>query len=220
MADSSMFSHCDLKKLIPAAHTRNDVLEKGQLKTWFKHVRQIENPVISAYLQTLLLTGARRNELAGLKWADVNLRWNKIQLHDKIEEDGRTIPLTPFCKCLISALPRRNEFVFSSLTSESGHLEEPRIAHKRSLAEAGLPLDLSIHGLRRSFASLSEWVEMPVGIVAQIMGHKPSATAEKHYKRRPIDLLALWHGKLETWILEQAGITFDPSKMKKGLHAV
>ena len=60
--------------------------------------------------------------------------------------------------------------------------------------------------MRRSFATLSEWVEVPVGIVAQIMGHKPSATAEKHYRRRPVDLLRLWHTKIEGWILAEAGI--------------
>jgi hypothetical protein len=38
------------------------------------------------------------------------------------------------------------------------------------------------------------------------MGHKPSATAEKHYRRRPLDLLRMWHVKVEAWILEQAGI--------------
>jgi intergrase/recombinase len=45
-----------------------------------------------------------------------------------------------------------------------------------------------------------------VGVVAQIQGHKPSATAEKHYRQRPLDLLRLWHTKIEGWILEQAGI--------------
>jgi hypothetical protein len=53
---------------------------------------------------------------------------------------------------------------------------------------------------------------MPAGIEAQIMGHKPSATAEKHYKPRPIDLLRLWHTKYERWILEQAGIDFSHAK--------
>jgi intergrase/recombinase len=47
---------------------------------------------------------------------------------------------------------------------------------------------------------------MPQGIVSQIAGHKPSATAEKHYKSRPLDLLALWHGKYEAWMLERAGL--------------
>lgn len=54
---------------------------------------------------------------------------------------------------------------------------------------------------------LAEWVEVPTGIVAQIMGHKPSALAEKHYRRRPLDLLRKWHEKIETWILNEAGIT-------------
>ena len=35
-----------------------------------------------------------------------------------------------------------------------------------------------LHRLRRSFNSLTEWLETPAGVVAQIMGHKPSATAE------------------------------------------
>ena len=34
----------------------------------------------------------------------------------------------------------------------------------------------------------------------------PSALAEKHYRRRPLDLLRKWHEKIETWILEQADI--------------
>ncbi|MEY8174699.1 hypothetical protein AB9D46_27685, partial [Burkholderia multivorans] len=31
-------------------------------------------------------------------------------------------------------------------------------------------------------------------------------TAEKHYKQRPIDLLRMWHTKIETWMLNEAGI--------------
>jgi integrase len=86
---------------------------------------------------------------------------------------------------------------------------EPTKAHNDALEAAGLP-HLTLHGLRRSFSSLSEWVEVPTGVVAQIMGHKPSATAEKHYKVRPLDLLRSWHSKLEAWILEQGGVQFVP----------
>jgi integrase len=127
-----------------------------------------------------------------------------MTIRDKVEGE-RTIPLTPYVASLLSALPRRNAWVFSSPTSESGHITEPRIPHNRALTAAGLP-PLSLHGLRRSFGTLSEWVEMPVGIVAQIQGHKPSATAEKHYRRRPLDLLRKWHTGLEGWILDQADL--------------
>jgi intergrase/recombinase len=56
---------------------------------------------------------------------------------------------------------------------------------------------------------LTEWLEVPAGVVAQIQGHKPSATAEKHYRVRPLDLLRVHHERIEAWILEQAGIVFD-----------
>ena len=68
---------------------------------------------------------------------------------------------------------------------------------------------LTLHGLRRSFKSLTEWLEIPAGVVAQLMGHKPSATAEKHYTVRPLDLLRIHHERIEAWILEQAKVTFD-----------
>ena len=38
---------------------KQDSLLKEQLPVWFDAVRQLQNPVIAAYLQTLLLTGAR-----------------------------------------------------------------------------------------------------------------------------------------------------------------
>lgn len=207
----------EVKKLVPAPKTKpNDSLRKAQIKPWFEAVQKIGNPVTSAYLQGLLLTGARRNELAALRWADVDFQWKSLTIRDKVEGE-RTIPLTPYVEHLLASLPRRNEFVFSSPTAASGRLEEPRNPHNKALAAAGLPA-LSLHGLRRSFGTLSEWVEVPTGIVAQIMGHKPSAIAEKHYIQRELDLLHLWHAKIEAWILEQAGIEFVPGQA--GLRVV
>jgi integrase len=207
----------DVKRKVPTVQVKkNDSLRRAQIKPWFEAVRKIGNPVIAAYLQGLLLTGARRNELAALRWADVDFQWKSLTIRDKVEGE-RTIPLTPYLEHLIAALPRRNEFVFSSPTAASGRLEEPRIQHVKALAAAALPA-LSLHGLRRSFGTLSEWVEVPAGIVAQIMGHKPSAIAEKHYIQRELDLLHLWHVKIEAWILEQAGIELVP--VQAGLRAV
>lgn len=87
----------------------------------------------------------------------------------------------------------------------------------KALAAAALPA-LFLHGLRRSFGTLSEWVEMPAGIAAQIQGHKPQGVREQHYIRRPLDLLRMWHVKIEAWILEQAGIEFVPGQA--GLRVV
>lgn len=192
------------RELLPKKRAKDDCLQREQLKAWFDAVRGLSNPVMAAYLQALFLTGARREELTHLKWDDVDFKWQSMTIHDKVEGE-RVIPLTPYVASILSPLARRNEWVFSSPSAMSGRLQEPRIPHNKALVAAGIE-GLTLHGLRRSFGTLSEWVEVPAGVVAQIMGHKPSATAEKHYRRRPLDLLRMWHEKVESWILEQAGI--------------
>lgn len=204
------------REALGKAGTKTDNLQRGQLPSWFAAVQQLQNPSIAACLQIMLLTGARPGEVLGLRWEDVNTQWKGITIRDKVE-GTREIPLTPYVEFLISALPRRNEWVFSSPTSASGCLTEPNTPHTRACKVAGLE-GLTLHGLRRSFKSLTEWLEVPVGVVAQIQGHKPSATAEKHYTVRPLELLALHHGRIEAWILEQAGIVFEaraePGKLR------
>ncbi|KAA6124491.1 tyrosine-type recombinase/integrase [Cupriavidus cauae] len=196
---------------------KENVLQREQLEAWFVAVRQIDNPIISAYLQVLLLTGARREELAGLRWQDVDFRWKSIRMADKIE-GLRMVPLTPYVARLLDTLPRRNEWVFSSLTSKSGRLTEPSIAHRKACAVAGL--DVSLHDLRRSFATLSEWIETPAGIAAQIQGHAPQGVREQNYIRRPLDLLRMWHSKIEAWLLAQARVAFDPAQSDMRLSVV
>jgi integrase len=186
---------------------KSDVIEKGQLTAWFTAMQQLQNPVIAAYLQTVLLTGARPGEVMTLQWQDLNTQWKGITIRDKIEGE-RVIPLTPYVHHLIATLPKRNKWIFSSPTAKIGHLSEPTYPHTVACKAAGLD-GLTLHGLRRSFKSLTEWLEIPAGVVAQLMGHKPSATAEKHYTVRPLDLLRVHHEKIEAWILEQAGIVFD-----------
>jgi len=206
------------REALGRAGVKQDALLREQLPVWFAAVRQIQNPVAAAYLQTLLLTGTRPGEVLGLRWDDVNTKWRGLTIRDKVEGE-RVIPLTPYVSQLIHTLPRRNAYVFPSASrgKEVGDtLSIPRAQHIAACKVAGIE-GLTLHGLRRSFKSLTEWLEIPAGVVAQIMGHKPSATAEKHYTVRPLDLLRLHHEKIEAWILEQAGVQFvatvEPGKL-------
>ncbi|CAG9163838.1 tyrosine-type recombinase/integrase [Cupriavidus pinatubonensis] len=240
LASMDICANKQLREHLPKPQVKDDCLQREQLSAWFAAVRNIPNPVIATYLQGLLITGARREELAGLRWDDLDFQWGSLTIRDKVEGE-RTIPLPPFLASLLLDLKRRNDvppnvsrlrameahgkkwepspWVFSSPTSADGKLAEPRIAHTKALEVAGLP-HVSLHGLRRSFGTLSEWCEVPVGVVAQIQGHKPSAIAEKHYRRRPLDLLRAWHVKIERWLLEQAGIQFEPEQTTTDLKLV
>ena len=206
------------REALGKAKAKDDSLLKEQLPAWFDAVRSISNPAVAAYLQTLLLTGARPGEVLAMRWNDLNTQWRGLTIRDKVEGE-RVIPLTPYVWHLLAALPRRNEFVFASSRNENTPLTEPNHAHDKACKVAAID-GLTLHGLRRSFGSLSEWLEVPAGVVAQIQGHKPSATAEKHYRVRPLDLLRVHHERIEAWVLEQAGIVFDAKAAPGALRVV
>ncbi len=210
------------REALGKAGVKQDALLKEQLPAWFDAVRNIGNPIAAAYLQVLVLTGARPGEVLGLRWEDVNIKWKGLTIRDKVEGE-RVIPLTPYVSHLLHSLPRRSDWVFPSTArgkdTEGQTLSIPRAPHTAACAVAGIE-GLTLHGLRRSFKSLTEWLEIPAGVVAQIMGHKPSATAEKHYTVRPLDLLRVHHERIEAWILEQAGIVFDAKAAPGALRVV
>ena len=239
------------REVLGRVNKKKDVLQREQLGVWFDAVRNIGNPCIAAYLQVMLLTGARPNEIISMRWENVNTQWKGITIRDKINRvtRERTIPLTPYVAHLLSALPLRNEWVFSSgrqlnmsekniqrrnakrakvagqlsavqgqETPASGHITEPNHAHTAACTVAGIA-DLTLHGLRRSFKSASEWVEVPNGVRQNIMGHVAKSTDED-YTIRPLDLLRLHHEKIEAWILEQAGIVFDAKAAPGALRVV
>ena len=186
---------------LPSNTRRTDVLESAQVPGWWQGVEQLCNRTASAYLRGLLLTGARREELAALTWANVDFQWRKLTIADKVEA-SRTIPLTPYLAQLLATLPRINEFVFAS-AGKAGRIADTRASHSRALLSAGIE-GLTIHGLRRSFSLLGE----AAGAIAQVMGHKPSATAEG-YRPRSVDALRPYLAQIEAYILKQAGVTFD-----------
>lgn len=212
----------ELGDVLPGVNKRRDALEIDQLPAWFAGTDKLRSRAARAYLQALVLTGARREELAGLRWTDVDFQWRKLTIADKVDAT-RVIPLTPYLGCLIDALPRINEWVFASVrqskatkgappqwvqASASGRIAEPRAPHADVLADAGIP-HVSIHGLRRTFSLLGEAAGAPAGAIAQVMGHKPSAIAEG-YRPRSIDALRPYLTQIERFILDKAGIQFDP----------
>ena len=210
----------ELRDEVPSRKSKKfDVLQRGHLKAWFKAATSLNSPVARVYLQALLLTGARREEMANLRWSDVDFQWSAIWVKDKVNAEGRKIPLTPYLRSLFDQLPRRNQWVFSSPIAKDGRYKDPSVSHQRVLKLAEIP-PVTIHGLKRSFLSLVEWTEMPKGVCSQIVGHSESATAERHYVTRPLDLLAIWHAKYEAWILQQAEIDFKPTEGQQILKVV
>ena len=201
---------------LPSNTRRTDALEAAQVPGWWTDVEQLNNRAASVYLRALLLTGARREEMAALKWTDVDFRWRKLTIADKVDET-RVIPLTPYLAQQLATLPHTNEFVFAS-TGKAGRIADARASHAKAMQSAGID-SLTIHGPRRSFSLLGESAGAPAGAIAQVMGHKPSATAEG-YRPRSVDALRPYLAQIESHILEQAGAKVDALAVPGALRIV
>jgi integrase len=201
---------------LPKTTRRVDALGTEQVKGWWLGVEQLGNRTASAYLKTLLLTGARREEIAAMRWEDVDFRWRTLTLADKVDKT-RTIPLGPYLAQMLATLPRVGPYVFSS-ASASGRIADVRSSHAKALAAAGIE-HLTIHGLRRSFALLGEQSGAPAGAIAQVQGHKPSATAEG-YKPRTMDALRPYLNRIEEHILSVAGVQWVELEQPGKLRAI
>ena len=216
LADRDAGKAAAIVESLPSSTRRTDALEAAQVPGWWAGVEQLSNRTASVYLRALLLTGARREELAALTWANVDIQWRKLTIADKVEST-RTIPLSPYLAQLLATLPRQGPFVFAS-TGKAGRIADARASHAKALQSAAIE-GLTIHGLRRSFSLLGEAAGAPAGAIAQVMGHKPSATAEG-YRPRSIDALRPFLEQIEAHILSLAGVQFDAKAAPGALRVV
>lgn len=193
-----------LESLPPNAR-RLDKLMPEQISGWWSAVERLQNHVHSAYLRALVLTGARREELAALRWRDIDWRWCTITIADKVEH-ARTIPLAPYMAQMLASLARSGEYVFHG-TGKAGHIQDARGSMAKVLAECGVA-HLTFHGLRRTFTQVARRI-VPAGVPAQISGHKPSAVAEG-YAILALDELRPYMSIIEAEFLRLAGVNYVP----------
>ena len=184
---------------------RKDLLEVGQLEDFFTNMDLMKNRTFAGYLTVILLTGARREELAPLKWSDIDFRWKKFTIHNKTTEDVeriRVLPLTPYIESVLKAMPKTNDYVFASKRSELGYVQDSRKSLARVLLAAKLP-HLTVHGFRRTYSLLSEEAGCSSGAMEQIIGHVVKSMDE-HYKPRTVEQLRPWLERYENFVIEKA----------------
>lgn len=212
--------HPKVQKVLAAQSPhRTNALQKSQLPDWFEALDGCGNKTMAAYLKVLLLTGARKESLATLKWKDIDFRWKAVSIHDKIaktKERRREIPLLPYTESIINALPRikGNEYVFASSRGEGKHIVDARDTMSKALAVAKIR-HCTMHDLRRSYSKHAETAGVVDGAIRQFMGQKPSSTGQKYTSREVDDLRDLVE-VAERYIVEQARIDFDFDGAKSG----
>lgn len=140
-----------------------------------------EQPAMKDFLWMLLLTGARRSNVAAMRWDHIDTQLAIWCIPDDEHKNGasHTVALSI---AALAVLARRkaahsSPWVFPSPRSKSGHLEDPKRAWHRVMKNAGLA-NLTIHDLRRTVGSYMAIQGESLLIIGKALGHKdPRSTA-------------------------------------------
>ena len=127
-----------------------------------------------------LSTGARRGELLGLRWSDVDWHREVAVLHDTKNGNRRALPLTSHSLAHLRTLAevRRidSAMVFAG---KSGRSTFPRTAWESALRAARIE-DFRFHDLRHSAASYLAMNGATLAEIAEVLGHKTLAMVKRY----------------------------------------
>ena len=137
------------------------------------------SPYVVAAIKLLVFTGARRNEVLGLRWDWIDLDRGEARLPDS-KSGAKTLHLPPPALQVLAELPRLqgNPHVIVGQKTGSAMVDiEKRWRAIR--AAAGLD-DVRIHDLRHAFASIAASRGMGLPIIGKMLGHTQAATTHRY----------------------------------------
>jgi integrase len=146
-------------------------------------------PVAIAATRFLALTGWRRGEALGLRWPELDLARRTATLPDS--KTGRSIrPLSHAARDVLCGVPRMaSERVFPATRGDDPMSGFPKLWAR--IAKMGqLPVDVTPHVLRHSFASLAADLGYSELTIAALVGHKGQTITSRYVHAADAALLA------------------------------
>jgi integrase len=158
---------------------RDRVLSDDELVRVWRAAEKIGGP-FGALVQLLALTGQRRDEVAGMRWDELDLEarlWTLPRGRVKTDQ-GHVVPLSAAAVTIISSIPRIAESPFV-LTTNGTAPSSGYSKGKRKL-DALLPpamLPWRLHDLRRTVASGMARLGINLPVIEKVLNHSSGSFA-------------------------------------------
>jgi integrase len=131
-------------------------------------------------IRLLLFTGARKSEILGLMWNELDLERGRIVLPRGRSKTGeKVIPLNSASLAELTDRPRSSRYVFPSLTGSDG----PTVGLYKSWEKVRQSLNLQgvrLHDLRHSFASFAAARGASLYVIGKALGHTQASTTQRY----------------------------------------
>jgi integrase len=159
----------------PAAETsRERVLSDDEIAAVWRAADALGEPY-GAFVKLLILTGARRSEVAGMRWPEIDFAMKTFALPKSRSKNGRehVFPLADAAIEILKACPRVGESAFVFTVSGRNPIQNFGDIKKR--IDARMPAETKpwiMHDLRRTFASGCARLGIAIHIVEAALNHR------------------------------------------------
>jgi len=176
-------------KLWAQRKAREDCLALDQFQIFAEGLLQF-TPVHRDCFLVTLYQGWRPNEAQSLKWQDVDLKHGIVHIRHETETSKRSYTV-PLCSQALEIMKRRleareegNAFVFPSEwhSNKRGH-----VTMRAEKLKIRTGLDLTVHGLRRTFITMGERLRLRREDINLLTGHIDHSVTGRHYARLTAD---------------------------------
>jgi integrase len=160
------------------AKIRSRVLGDDELRAIWRAAEKLAYPFGFA-VQVLMLTGQRRGEVSGMRWADVALAAGQPLWVMPDSKSGRphAVPLTDRAVAILGSLPQIGPYVFGTRDRPISGWSR---AKQRLDAAAGIHRGWIIHDLRRTLRTRLPALGIEKHICDRTLGHLPPDIS-RHY---------------------------------------
>jgi integrase len=170
---------------------REAVLDPQDYTTLFATLAKMESErrlraAAADAIRVIAMTGARRGEIIKLRWQHVDLKRGMLILPPAAHKTGkktrkpRTISLPAIAQEIIERQPigAPADFVFAA--TKGGVAITLAADWRKIRAEAGLPKDFGLHGLRHSLATLLAVGGAQAPEIMTSLGHRQLSTTQRY----------------------------------------
>ena len=164
----------DLRPRWDKTTPRTHKVSVDDLPVWLAAIRTEESPA-SLFFEALLITGARRNEIAGLRWDQVDMKHKAITFLNTKNGTDHVLPITSRMEQLLLESHRNHPHLTKPFRCLNPHPIITRVVDATGIK-------FSSHAIRRTFAMLADKSGAGAFAIKAILNHSPGAdVTQGHY---------------------------------------
>jgi len=156
--------------------SRDRVLTDDELRKVWAAAGELGHP-FAGIVRLLILTGQRRNEIADLRWSEVDLENRMLRLPRERTKNGRShdVPLSPAALAIIAGLPR---MVDAERVFTIKRRPVTGFSRAKERIDAGARVaDWTLHDIRRTVASGLQRLGVRLEVTESVLNHRSGSVS-------------------------------------------